>query len=296
MTQAMKKANVLTEADVMRLLDTREQMLERHVGQIAEHTAMSVMERNRVLNEREREMRGLSRERGYGMDWSNARQAESPYWRSMPAISQSVWGTIQHVMSGIDVASGADRTAVAVLPEPVTPMPEMAAISTVAVEVSDEDMADQGKLLAMEAESVLGYSALRTKLKAPSQLRCVLAKLEIEVLNPEEVAKYKQGVKDHFRTSKKMSDPTWTVCKLSAYTGPVPEFVISKAIEVKRELPNAEFFVEHFQEDPFLIVSTMSNAASYCSRHSSMGQFAIDKPDDTMYLEVWNEKSFEAGL
>lgn len=178
----------------------------------------------------------------------------------------------------------------------VIDMPDRGAIETLPVEVKQEDLDDMGKQFAMEVESLLGYSNLRKEVKAPSPLRTVLAKLEIEVLNPEQVQNYKKQAAEHMRTAKKMSDPTWDVTPLGEYHQKVPHFVLSKALEVKKALPEAQFFVEHLKEDPFLIVTTKKIAAyGMTGRHGTLGKDAA-KQDDVMYLEVWDEKSFEAAV
>lgn len=172
-------------------------------------------------------------------------------------------------------------------------MPQMESIGTVPIEVTEEDLTNDRNRLAMDAESVLGYTKIREKVKAPSQLRCVLSKLEIEVLNAAEVQAYKLQACKHMSSHKKLGDPRWAVTALEGFKGEIPEFVIMKAVEVKKELPNAQFFVEHLQEDPFLIVTTLPRERFSTGWTGNLGQLAVSQPDDVMYLEVWNEKSFE---
>jgi hypothetical protein len=56
----------------------------------------------------------------------------------------------------------------------------------------------------------------------------------------------------------------------------VPEFALSKAIEIKERLPKAEFYVDELKAvkryDPFLVV--------VCGR-------------ERFYIDVWDERNFE---
>jgi len=179
-------------------------------------------------------------------------------------------------------------------PITVVEEPSLESIHTVPVTVEEVSLEDERKQLAMEAEAVLGYCGLRQKTGAPSTLRTLLARLEIEVWNAAEVQAYKQQMCDHCRTAGKMFDPTWTVVPISDYTEPIPDFVIAKAIEIKKELPQTEFYVEYFREDPFLLVTTRKPKMGDLGRHGQFGAKAVNYSDEVMYLDVWNEKSFEA--
>ncbi len=63
---------------------------------------------------------------------------------------------------------------------------------------------------------------------------------------------------------------------LREYDGEVPEYALSRALEIKERMPSAEFDVEELRVskryDPFLIV--------HCGR-------------ERFYIEVWDEKPFE---
>jgi hypothetical protein len=76
----------------------------------------------------------------------------------------------------------------------------------------------------------------------------------------------------------------WAQCNLSAYQGNVPEFVLAKAIAIKETRPGVNFSVDQlFEErevierdpDPFLI--------------AQLG-------DEHYYIDVWDEKEYEAQL
>lgn len=256
-----------TERDVMEILVQQETRLLNRAGAVARDAAESIV-------------------------------ARSSTWSSHGAMYLPIQYQPARWLGGMYFGEGAVSGSVATVAAPVAviDMPEMSAIETVPIEVKQEDLDDMGKQFAMEVESLLGYTNLRKKVNAPSQLRCLMAKLQIEVLNPEQVLAYKEQAKGHMKTAKKMSDPTWTVTPLSDYHQEIPHFVLSKALEIKKELPAAQFFVDHLQEDPFLIVTTAKTTDyGVIGRHGKLGERA-KKGDDTLYLEVWNEKSFEAAL
>jgi hypothetical protein len=84
--------------------------------------------------------------------------------------------------------------------------------------------------------------------------------------------------------------PTWRLMKLRSYTAPVPEFVLQKAIEIKRELPEAEFYVDQLAIDPFLIVSLVDLADWSTNKDRKLD------PETAAYVEVWSEPKFEATM
>ena len=94
----------------------------------------------------------------------------------------------------------------------------------------------------------------------------------------------------HFETTGKMLAPTWRLTRLENYTQEVPKFVLRKAVEIKRELPEAMFFVDQLAVNPFMIVSL-----------SDLPDFVINQkrtlnPELSAYLEVWSEPKFEATM
>lgn len=162
---------------------------------------------------------------------------------------------------------------------------------------------DWVSLLALKAEAILGYSGLRERLGIPpASLTHVLEELEIEPYRIDDVKKYKtqkvQEVEDQVwaefreRARLEIQDP-WTVgmapgsfvhahwrkVPLAQYKGTVPEFALSRAIEIKERLPKAEFFVEELviekRYDPFLVVV---------------------RGRERFYIDVWDERDFEATL
>jgi hypothetical protein len=144
-----------------------------------------------------------------------------------------------------------------------------------------------------EANQFLGYGvASRTeRSQAVSPLRDLLAKLEIEPLNLADVVRYQAEM-----IAELMLDPAyqrsridasheyrffhyWSEEKLSTYSEPIPEFVLSKAIQIKKANPEVQFFVQSIegQPDPFLIA-------------------VLGNSDDYAFIEVWEEPKFEGRL
>ena len=84
---------------------------------------------------------------------------------------------------------------------------------------------------------------------------------------------------------------TWRLTSLKNYAQPVPELVLQKAVEIKRELPEAEFFVDQLAVDPFLLVS-LTGIPDYSRNTPSRN---LD-PETAAYVEVWAEPKFEAEM
>ncbi len=175
--------------------------------------------------------------------------------------------------------------SVALVDEPSREM-----LKRVEVVAAELDLTDPRKKLAAEAEALLGYTPLRKELRTPGTLRRVLAKLEIAVLDEESVNEYKGQMAAHYSTHRKMKSPTWRLTRLRDYQAPVPEFVLAKAVEIKRELPEAEFYIDQLAVDPFLIVSLLP-LVDYVTNHRR----ELDQ-ETAAYVEVWAEPKFEASL
>lgn len=150
--------------------------------------------------------------------------------------------------------------------------------------------------LALKVEAVLGYSHLRKHLGIdPGSLASTLNELGIEPFRTEDVNRYKtekaakteHEIRAAYRKRAQQElyfalppgtyvRATWHTVPLREYEGEVPEYVLSRALEIKERMPNAEFDVEELRVskryDPFLIV--------YCGR-------------ERFYIEVWDEKPFE---
>ena len=193
-------------------------------------------------------------------------------------------------MSALASMAGMSSSSVAVADGPVTPEPSRDILQRVKVDVRNLDLTNPRQKLAADAEALLGYSPLRRELRNPGLLKQVLAKLEIPILDEHSVNRYKSEMVDHFRTANKMPDPTWRLFPLRSYSSPIPEFVLQKAVEIKRELPDARFYVDQLAVDPFLIVS-MTTLPDYVSNIVR----ALD-PDLSAYIDCWAEPKFEASM
>jgi hypothetical protein len=157
--------------------------------------------------------------------------------------------------------------------------------------------------LAAEAQEVLGYSVLQDEQQEPdkgrSALEVVLAKAGIEVLNAEQVHTYQTDLLKQ-RTIEMLQEwlknptttfigPNWEKTLIAKYEQPIPEFVLNKAIQIKRLMPEVRIYIEHLSEhlsehpDPFLVVTTPH--AKY------------DVLDENLfYVEVWEEPKFEGRI
>lgn len=168
--------------------------------------------------------------------------------------------------------------------------PSREMLKRVAVEADAVDLTDEDRKLAVEAETWLGYQPLRKALHVAGLLRRVLAKLEIEVLDQESVDAYKAQMVEHYRSSNKLPMPTWRLVPLAQYTQEVPKFALRKAVDIKRELPEARLYVDQLAIDPFLIVSMteLPDPPHNCKR-------GLD-PETAAYVEVWSEPKFEATM
>jgi len=151
--------------------------------------------------------------------------------------------------------------------------------------------------LALKAEALLGYSVLRERLGIhPASLSRTLEELGIDPFLEGDVKKYKANkardvemkVWTDFQRRAGL-DPmgavealvtsfvrvTWRRTKLSKYRGEVPEFALSRAIEIKEHLPKARFYVDELtvdkRYDPFLVAA--------CGR-------------EKFYIDVWDEPEF----
>jgi len=161
--------------------------------------------------------------------------------------------------------------------------------------------------LALKAEAILGYSGLREKLGIPpASLTHALEELGIEPYRSDDVQKYKTkkakeaeeqvwaefvkqarreqghlGIQEpwgHVMAAGSFVHARWRKVPLAKFQGSVPEFALSRAIEIKERLPKVEFYVEELvvdkRYDPFLIAT--------CGR-------------ERFYIDVWDERDFESA-
>jgi len=174
------------------------------------------------------------------------------------------------------------------------PLKPVEAPSKVALErVSYEEMVlDERAELAAAAEDLLGYTPLRDATGAPDRLRRALAALEIDVLTEASVDTYKATMVEHYRSYNKMADPTWRLTALADYALPVPEYVLRKAVALKRALPEARFYVDQLAVDPFLIVCVGAEDDDPADSWTNVASRNLDS-ETHAYIEVWDEPKWE---
>lgn len=141
--------------------------------------------------------------------------------------------------------------------------------------------------LADEAAAILGYSTGSPVVVQTTPLAAALAELDIDVLDWRAVLRY-QFTKQAEENIKAMPEQdwqwrreqSWHSVPIEKYTKPIPDFVLNKAIQIKKALPACEILVEELQEsaDPFLVV-----------------RIKQDWRYEGYYVEVWDETSFERG-
>lgn len=197
-------------------------------------------------------------------------------------------------------------TQTAVLDRP-KPAPVQLPITPSWEKIKRESVTSDYKEFANQCSSLLGYKTLEAKVVKP--LAEVLAKLEIDVLNDGEVKQYMnttssiaqaksdlewsarygeygynyhiQMMKPVFKWGSSILDSSKEGQDTPAYRGEVPEFVLNKALQIKKEMPQANFHVWDMQsfQDPFLSVS--------------FGEFPHQ---ESYFIEVWDEPKFEGRI
>lgn len=169
----------------------------------------------------------------------------------------------------------AARTAV--LEQPSKSILQRAAIA----DVQPVDDTDLQASLALEAEALLGYSVLRETMKLVSPLAAALKKLEIEPFSYGTVMQYKLQMAQFAAQEAQKKNPyayaVWDKIPIAKYRKPVPQMVLNRACEIKREVPAAGLFIQelNIHPDPFLVAELGS---------------------EEFYVEVWDEPKFEAGV
>jgi hypothetical protein len=261
------------------------------VGKLRDGKTAHQLER---LEERRRQFqfaqRTLSVDYGFDEDHQAiARNGQTREWVRWLDISPS--GMVAQMESAYDEIRNRDLAAAYanVVPDrPKVDAPSRESLRRVPVETID--LQGETAQLAADAEALLGYAPLRAHLKAPSLLRRVLAELDVEIFDQSTVDAYKAQMVAHYETHGKMVMPTWRLKPLRGMTDEVPMFALRKAVEIKRRLPQAEFYVDQLAVDPFLIVSLAplrDSVVNVTSRN-------LD-PEIAAYIEVWDEPGFEAS-
>lgn len=146
--------------------------------------------------------------------------------------------------------------------------------------------------LAKEAEEVLGYQRQVVAADDPSApTRQMLARLEIETLNQTDVLRYQLQMKQEAEraaleqalvrsTRPELPRIEWAETPIGQYREWIPEHVLLKAIQIKREMPDAELVVSHLVDspDPFLVLLAPA-------------QYRWQR--ERIWIEVWSEPEFE---
>jgi hypothetical protein len=169
---------------------------------------------------------------------------------------------------------------------------------------------DDVATLAGDAEAILGYSVLRESLTEPTEtprLAAALASLGIEILNKQDVLNYMRErlcdrtleLLDEWQkgnpapvsswgSGEYFMGPSWAPTPIAKYKDKIPEFVVNKAVQIKRALPDVQIFIRHLTEDkdPFLEV-TLGKADEYNSERNGSERY---------FIEVWEEPKFEGRL
>lgn len=81
----------------------------------------------------------------------------------------------------------------------------------------------------------------------------------------------------------------WMKIGLENYVDPIPTFVLNRAVELKRLLPEATFFVEEFQVAKNDILTYRSPVPVYATDPFMVATYK----GQSVYLDVWNEAQFE---
>ena len=123
-------------------------------------------------------------------------------------------------------------------------------------------------------------------------LRRALTELDIDILDGRSVEKYmmeKLVAANLAEQQAHHADPnwnsslesgfhfllshTWNGVPMEAYRGVIPDYVIRKAVQIKKRVPEAEFIIHHLAKDPFLAVRVKMSDYRY----------------EAYYVEVWDE-------
>lgn len=181
------------------------------------------------------------------------------------------------------------------------------------IPVFEEPSAESEKL-AKEAMRVLSYRGMLT-FNAGGKLQEALQNLQIETLDPVAVYEYQikfgraEELKSVIFVEQQLNDDdeseeddedeeedeeeepvrarvggrgySWVKVPIARYAKAIPEFVVRKAIQIKKALPEVKLFIEELQydPDPFLVAT--------CENENFTEQY---------YIEVWEEPKFEGRL
>lgn len=164
--------------------------------------------------------------------------------------------------------------------------------------------------LASEAETILGYKALREAQDVElidKPLARLLTQLGIDPFVEDDVKKYKKEKQKEVArlkfeewlndsgASSSFWAPTWQDTKIELYSQPIPEYVLNKAIQIKKAMPEVQIRVSYLEEnpDPFLVV-IREKVRSY--KDSKGVEQTYNAVDETYFVEVWEEPKFEGRV
>lgn len=166
--------------------------------------------------------------------------------------------------------------------------------------VSDEMLMELPDVRS-EAAELLGYRHKPAKKAAPiertDELREAIRRADIEVLDWRDVLRYQ--VEQQYRADKEQMEAAleggeyprwgdylrateWKSTDLEQYEQFIPDYVLNKALVLKRECPGVKFSVLHMANDPFL-VAWLGGAKWIYNREA------------TYFIEVWDEEAFVGG-
>jgi len=151
--------------------------------------------------------------------------------------------------------------------------------------MEEPDFTDGTKELAAKAAKVLGYCGLQriipsqgTSAAQAVEVSHVFAELGIEPLSKARVLKYQRWYTRTHGGTFSWERISWESTDIEKYVDPIPEFALSRAVELRERLPKARFKIEFPvrneipKSDPFLLMTYGS---------------------EEYYLEVWDEPRFE---
>lgn len=181
-------------------------------------------------------------------------------------------------------------------------MTEIRKESLSCVEVDNIAMSE----LAQSAKEILGYSVLailteKKEIANLTELQLVLKSLDLDILNEDDVKKYKKikliegtvvkfkewldQAKSKEEDARQFTGEDWYEQEIDKYDLPIPEFVLAKAIQIKQAFPLGVICIESLRgdPDPFLSVKVVDSQYSWRTK-------------ERYYIEVWDEPKFTGKI
>lgn len=169
------------------------------------------------------------------------------------------------------------------------------------VELAPEELRIELPDVRAEAAELLGYQHKAPTKPVPTEksneLLEALRRADIEVLDWRDVLRY-QVEQQHRVDNEELEaclesgkypswgdyvrSAEWASTNLEDYRQFVPDYVLHKALVLKRECPSVKFAVLHMAHDPFLIAYLGGDGWRY-NREASY------------FIEVWDEQAFLPG-